>query len=98
MARLSRPRIHFYHPGSWINDPNGLVFVDGVYHLFYQQNPHGTVWDNIHWGHATSADGLNWFLEAPALAPDAARGLPFSGTAFNNKVPASLPPRIPRLP
>ncbi len=91
MRSLSRPRIHFYHPGSWINDPNGLVFVDGVHHLFYQQNPHGTVWANIHWGHATSADGLNWILEAPALAPDAARGLPFSGTACNNNGPDSPP-------
>ncbi|NBC28370.1 MAG: hypothetical protein GVY29_00080 [Spirochaetes bacterium] len=85
MGSLSRPRIHFYHPGSWINDPNGLVFADGVYHLFYQQNPHGTSWDNIHWGHATSVDTLNWTVEAPALAPDPARGLPFSGTALNNK-------------
>ena len=84
MGSLSRPRIHFYHPGSWINDPNGLVFANGVYHLFYQQNPHGTVWDDIHWGHATSVDALNWTLEAPALAPDTARGLPFSGTALDN--------------
>lgn len=86
MERLSRPRIHFYHPGSWINDPNGLVFADGRYHLFYQLNPHATVWDNIHWGHATSADAVNWTIERAALAPDASRGLPFSGTAFNNTV------------
>jgi fructan beta-fructosidase len=82
---MSRPRIHFYHPGSWINDPNGLVFADGVYHLFYQQNPNGTVWDDIHWGHATSADAVNWTIERPALAPDASSGLPFSGTACNNR-------------
>ncbi|MFW6223543.1 MAG: glycoside hydrolase family 32 protein [Spirochaetota bacterium] len=92
MQSLSRPRIHFYHPGSWINDPNGLVFADGVYHLFYQQNPYGTSWANIHWGHATSAGALNWTLEGPALTPDASRGLPFSGTAFNNNTPDAPPP------
>lgn len=89
MMDLSRPRIHFYHPGSWINDPNGLVLVNGVYHLFYQLNPDGTSWDNIHWGHATSSDALNWVVESPALAPQPALGLPFSGTALENSADES---------
>lgn len=81
MARLSRPRIHFFHAGSWINDPNGLVFADGVYHLFYQLNPEATKWDNIHWGHAVSKDAVNWSVDRPALIPDEQTGLPFSGSA-----------------
>ncbi len=83
------PRLHFYHPHCWINDPNGLVYANGVYHLFYQLNPDDTVWGNIHWGHATSEDALNWKIEEPALAPDSVRGLPFSGTALENSVDTS---------
>ncbi len=83
------PRIHFYHPHCWINDPNGLVRVNGVYHLFYQLNPLDTVWGNIHWGHAISTDALQWTIEEPALAPDSERGLPFSGTALENSVDTS---------
>jgi beta-fructofuranosidase len=65
-----RPAYHFMPPSGWMNDPNGFIEVDGVYHLFYQYNPHAAVWDKIHWGHATSRDLLHWQHQPVALAPD----------------------------
>lgn len=55
-----RPGFHFAPPQGWINDPNGLVYHDGIYHLFFQYNPHEPVWSDIQWGHATSEDLFNW--------------------------------------
>ena len=75
------PQFHFFHPGCWINDPNGLIYSDGIYHLFYQLNPDETAWGNIHWGHATSTDFIRWETHEPAMAPMERSGLPFSGTA-----------------
>ncbi|HKZ90825.1 MAG TPA: glycoside hydrolase family 32 protein, partial [Candidatus Limnocylindrales bacterium] len=64
-----RPTFHLAPPRGWINDPNGLIQVDGTYHVFYQYNPAEAVWGNIHWGHASSPDLVRWQQEPVALAP-----------------------------
>jgi beta-fructofuranosidase len=64
-----RPRYHFTAARQWINDPNGLCFHAGRYHLYYQYNPAAPRWGDIHWGHASSADLVNWRDEPVALKP-----------------------------
>ncbi len=64
-----RPRYHMRPPAHWINDPNGPIQWGGRYHLFYQYNPTGPVWDAIHWGHAVSHDLVHWVEEPVALSP-----------------------------
>jgi beta-fructofuranosidase len=66
---LHRPRFHFTAPTNWINDPNGVCFHAGRYHLYYQYNPNAAKWGDIHWGHASSADLVHWRDEPIALAP-----------------------------
>ena len=75
-----RPQFHFSPQEKWMNDPNGLVYHKGVYHLFYQYYPEDIVWGPMHWGHAVSEDQISWEHKPIALFPDEL-GLIFSGSA-----------------
>lgn len=80
----NRPQYHFSARRGWINDPNGLIWHDGLYHLYYQHNPFEREWENMTWGHATSPDLLHWTEHAPVLHPDSL-GTMFSGSAVFDK-------------
>ena len=69
---------------GWMNDPNGMFYKDGVWHLCYQFNPYGSQWENLSWGHSTSTDLINWKAEPTALEPDAL-GMMFSGCCVVDK-------------
>ena len=67
---IFRPKYHFSLNKGWINDPNGLVWFCGKYHLYFQCNPYSNNWDKMHWGHAVSDDLIHWEECEPVLVPD----------------------------
>ncbi|HVZ96659.1 MAG TPA: levanase, partial [Chitinophagaceae bacterium] len=75
-----RPQVHFSPKQHWTNDPNGMVYYKGIYHLFFQYYPGASVWGPMHWGHATSKDLIHWKQQPVALYPDKL-GYIFSGSA-----------------
>ncbi len=83
-AEPYRPQFHFSPEEKWMNDPNGMVYHEGVYHLFYQHYPNDIVWGPMHWGHAVSRDLVHWEHKPIALYPDE-NGMIFSGSAVVDK-------------
>ena len=94
-----RPQYHFTPPSKWMNDPNGMVYYEGEYHLFYQFYPDSNVWGPMHWGHAVSRDMISWEHLPIALYPDSL-GLIFSGSAvidWNNTTGFGEPSNPPMV-
>ena len=79
-----RPKFHFTPTENWMNDPNGLIFHKGKYHLFFQHNPSGNVWGNMSWGHSVSTDLIHWEYLPVAINCTDSSGI-FSGSAVIDK-------------
>ena len=79
-----RPQIHYTPAKNWVNDPNGMVYQNGTWHLYYQYNPYGNNWGNMSWGHATSKDLIHWTEQPVALEKDQLGDI-FSGSAVIDK-------------
>ena len=94
-----RNQFHFSPEANWMNDPNGMVYYDGEYHLFYQYYPDSTVWGPMHWGHAVSKDMIKWEHLPVALYPDSL-GYIFSGSCvmdWNNTSGLAQDDNIPMI-
>lgn len=85
-ANIVKPQYHFSLEKGWINDPNGLVWFKGKYHLYFQCNPYGNIWDKMHWGHAISDDLMYWEECAPVLFPTEAYDNYNKGGCFSGSV------------
>lgn len=86
-----KPAYHYRPKANWINDPCGLIQHKGVYHLFHQYNPHGDQWGDMHWGHAVSADMVDWQELPIALAPNTAKGEEHIFTGSASRLPDGSP-------
>lgn len=86
--QLFRPQFHFSPRANWINNPNGLVYYAGEYHLFYQYNPFASSWGNMSWGHAISRDLVHWRELPPAITPEDSTQI-FSGSCVIDKTNSS---------
>jgi len=80
-SEVYRPLYHFSPEAHWMNDPNGMFYKDGTYHLYFQYYPEGNQWGPMHWGHASTKDLVHWTEHPIAIYPDTALGYIFSGSA-----------------
>ena len=78
-----RPAYHHTPQYGWMNDPNGMFYKDGIWHLYYQYNPYGSQWENMHWGHSTSKDLVHWEAQPLTFEPDWLGSI-FSGSCITN--------------
>jgi sucrose-6-phosphate hydrolase SacC (GH32 family) len=83
IAQANRPSVHYTPNRQWMNDPNGLILLNGTYHLFYQYNPFGDTWGNMSWGHATSRDLITWQEQPVAIERENGEAI-FSGTVVSD--------------
>src|ERR1700759_5093901 len=78
-----RPQLHFSPAKNWTNDPNGIVYFEGEYHLFFQHNPFGDQWGHMSWGHAVSKDLVHW-TELPVAIPEMGHEAVFTGSGVGD--------------
>ena len=92
-----RPLYHHTPVYGWMNDPNGMFYKDGEYHLYYQYNPYGSMWGNMNWGHSSSKDLISWQHHPVAIQPNGL-GAVFSGSSVLIRIIRQVSERMPSLP